>query len=110
MALGIILIAFIEMSVISILGLLLMYLLKNERAKAVAFYCMSVWGMAISVLNAITLPSNYTLSRMIAWGLGFLSVVGLIIHVRAKSKSQRMAAYILVTISIIACMLKIFIL
>ena len=110
MALGILLIAFIGMSVISILGLLLMYLLKNERAKAVIFYIMSVWGMAVSVLSATSLPSNYTFPRLLAWGFGFLSVIGLLIHIRAKSKAQHMAAYILVTVSIIAGILKLFIL
>ena len=110
MALGILLIAFIGMSLISIIGLLLMYLLKNERAKAVTFYCMSVWGMIISVTGATSLPTNYTLSIVAAWALGILSVIGLIVHVRARSKIEYMTSYILVTISVIAGILKLFIL
>lgn len=97
------------MSVFSILGLLLMYLLKNEKAKAVLFYCMSVWGMAVSAISATSLPSNYTAAQIIAWAIGFLSVIGLIIHIRAKSKSQFHAAYILVTISVIAGILNLFV-
>lgn len=108
MALGILLIAFIGMSVISLLGLIFMYLLKNERAKAVVFYCMSIWGMVIAAIGALSLPVNFTAGRFIAWGLGFLSVIALIIHVRAKSKAQYMTAYVLVNISVVAGILKIF--
>ena len=57
MALGILLIAFIGMSVISLLGLIFMYLLKNERAKAAAFYCMAIWGMAVAAMGAVSLRS-----------------------------------------------------
>ncbi len=108
MALGILLIAFIGMSVISLLGLIFMYLLKNERAKAAAFYCMAIWGMAVAAMGAISLPVNFTAARLAAWAFGFLSVIALIIHVRAKSKAQYMTAYVLVTVSVIAGILKIF--
>lgn len=104
-----ILILFIGMTVFSILGLLLMYLLKNEKAKAVLFYCMSVWGMVISALGATSLPSNLTADRVIAWAVGFLSVIGLILHIRAKSGPLLTAAYVLVTISVIGGLLNIFI-
>ncbi|WP_072524205.1 hypothetical protein [Clostridium sp. Marseille-P3244] len=108
MALGILSILFVGMSVISIIGLLAMYLLKGERAKAVAFYIMSVWGMAVSALAAVSLPTNYTGQRLFVWGLGFLSVIALILHIRTRSKSVRLISYILVTFSIIAGILKLF--
>lgn len=109
MAIGMILILFVGMSVFSILGLLLMYLLKNEKAKAVLFYCMSVWGMAVAAIKAMSLPSNFTAAQIIAWAIGFLSVIGLIIHVRAKSKSRFNTAYILTTISVIGGILNLFV-
>lgn len=110
MALGILLIGFIGMSAISILGLLLMYLLKNKRAKAIVFYCMAVWSMVITAISAVSLPSNYTVSRLITWGFGFLSVIALILHVRSRSKSLYMVSYILVTISVIAGIVKMYLL
>lgn len=108
MALGILLIMFIGMSVISILGLLLMYLIKNERAKTAVFYCMSVWGMAVAAISATSLPSNFTAEQLVAWGLGFLSVIGLIVHTKTGTKNLRLASYILVTISVIAGIAKLF--
>lgn len=110
MALGILLITFIVSSVISLLGLLFMFLLKNERAKAIAFYCMSIWGMIISAYAAISQPTNFTTARLIAWAFGFLNVIALIIHVRAKSKTQYMTAYVLVSISVVLGILKLFVL
>ena len=89
-------------------GTYLMYLLKNERAKAAAFYCMAIWGMAVAAMGAVSLPVNFTAARLAAWAFGFLSVIALIIHVRAKSKAQYMTAYVLVTVSVIAGILKIF--
>lgn len=108
MVLGFLLIMFIGMSTISILGLLLMYLLKNERAKTILFYCMSVWAMAIAVLGATSLPTNYTIQQIIAWGLGFLSVIALIVHMKATTKNLHTISYILVTVSIIGGILGIF--
>lgn len=52
MALGLPVISFVGISVISIIGLALMYLLKNERAKAGVFYFLSIWGMGIAILSA----------------------------------------------------------
>ncbi len=109
MALGILMILFVGMSVISILGLLLMYLLKGEKAKAAAFYIMAVWGMAVSAMSAVSLPGNYTGQQILAWGFGFLSVAGLLVHIGSREKSRRMAAYLLVTISVIGGILKMFV-
>lgn len=109
MALGILMILFVGMSVISILGLLLMYLLKGERAKAVVFYIMAVWGMAVSAMSAVSLPGNYTGQQILAWGFGFLSAAGLLVHLSARDKSRRMAAYLLVTVSVIGGVLKMFV-
>lgn len=109
MALGLLMILFVGMSVISIVGLLLMYLLKGERAKAFAFYVMAVWGMGVAALSATSLPSNFTGHQILAWGLGFLSVAGLLVHIGSKNKSGRMTAYLLVTVSVICGVLKMFV-
>ena len=109
MALGLIVVSFVAISVISIIGLALMYLLKNERAKAGVFYFLSIWGMGIAILSAMSLPSNWMTQQLIAWGFGILSAAGLIVHLKSSSASGRMAAYILVTISVIGGVLKMFI-
>ena len=110
MALGILVISYVAISVISIIGLALMYLLKNDRAKAGVFYFLSIWGMGISVFTAMSLPTNWIAQQLIAWGFGILGAAGLIVHLKSSSASGRMAAYILVTISVIGGVLKMFIL
>lgn len=108
MAIGYLLILFIVMSVISILGLLLMYLVKNERVKTALFYIMAVWGMVVAYLGASSLPSNFTTERILAWAFGFLSVIGLLLHLRSEAGSRRTAAYILVTASVVLGVVKLF--
>ena len=110
MALGILVISYVGISVISIIGLALMYLLKNDRAKAGMFYFLCIWGMGISVLTAMSLPTNWIAQQLIAWGFGILSAAGLIVHLKCPSASGRTAASILVTISVIGGVLKMFIL
>ena len=110
MALGVLLILFVGMSVISVLGLIIMYLVKNESIKKVVFHGMAVWGMIIAVISATSLPQNDTIQQVIAWMIGFLSVAGIIVHVRAKDHKQKVIAYSLVSVSVIAGMAKLFLL
>lgn len=108
MALGVLMILFIGMSVISGLGILFLYLIKDAQRKKSVFYLLAVWGMIIAVMSATSLPSNFLVSQFIAWSIGLLSVVGLLVHVKAKTKSQYNVAYLLVTISVVAGMIKLF--
>ena len=109
MALGVLMILFVGMSVVSILGLLLMYLLKGARAKAAAFYVMAVWGMAVAAFSALSLPGNAAGQMIFAWGFGFLSAVGLLVHAGSRKRSAKMTAYLLVTVSVIGGILKLFV-
>ena len=61
-----IVILFVGLCVISILGTLLLLLVKSEKAKRKIFYAMSVWGMAVAVLSATSLPTNYTAQQIAA--------------------------------------------
>ena len=108
MALGILLIMFVSVSVISVLGVLIMFLSKSTKVKKAAFYAMSIWGMVLAVLSATSLPQNYIGEQVTAWSAGVLSVIGLLVHVKAKNKNQRLIAYLLVTVSIIVGILKLF--
>ena len=108
MALGLLMILFIGMSVISGLGILFLYLIKDAQRKKRVLYLLAVWGMIIAVMSATSLPSNFLASQFIAWSIGLLSVVGLLVHVKAKTKSQYNVAYLLVTISVVAGMIKLF--
>ena len=52
MALGLLLILFMVMSIISVVGLLLLFLLKGERAQKIVFYFMALLGMFIAWMTA----------------------------------------------------------
>lgn len=101
MALGILMIVFIVMSIVSILGLILLYMVKGERAGKVIFYIMAVWGLAVAVLTAVSLPGNWTMQQIVSWGFGFLSVAGIIVDIAVKSEGRCIPAYLLVTVSVI---------
>ena len=108
MAIGMIVILFVGLCVISILGTLLLLLVKSEKAKRKIFYAMSVWGMAVAVLSATSLPTNYTAQQIAAWALGFLSVAGIVVHVKAKEKMQLNIACALVIVSCLGGVVKMF--
>ena len=106
--LGLYFLMFVAMSVISILGILLLFLLKSEQGKKAVFYFLVFWGMAIAVLGATSLPSNYIAEQLISWAFGLLSKAALLIRLRAKEKSLILTAHILVSICVAAGMLKLF--
>ena len=108
MALGILMIMFVAMSVISVVGLSLLYLVKGEGTRRVIFYVMAVWGMIVAVISATSLPSNYMAGRLLAWTLGFLSVAGILVYVRGTEESYRRIACLLVTVSVAGGILKLF--
>ena len=110
MALGILLIMFIAVSAISVLGLALLLLVKNEAVKKGIFYALSVWGMLLAVYAASSLPTNYVLQRVETFGIGLLSVIGLLIHLGAKANAMRYAAYGLVAVSMFLGIMELFVL
>ena len=89
---------------------LALYLVKSPGARQVIFYIMAIWGMIIAVVSATSLPTNYTLERLITWAIGFLSVAGIVLHIRSSEDKARMAARLLVTISVAGGIIKLFLL
>ncbi len=106
MALGVLVIFFVTMLVISGLGIALLYLLKNQMAKNILFYALAVWSMMIAILNATSLPSNFLFEQLFAWLLGFLPIIAIIIKVKKPSKT--MIPYLLVSSSIIISLFDLF--
>ena len=76
MALGMILVLFIAISVVSGLGILFLLLTKNEKVKKGMYYFLAVWGLVIAWLTSSSLPNNYMNGKLIAWGISALGVVG----------------------------------
>ena len=82
MGIGGIMILFVILCAVSILGAVLLLLAKSERGKSIALYLLSIWGMAIAVISATSLPRNEVGQQILAWGFGFLAVAAVILHIR----------------------------
>ncbi|WP_039278815.1 hypothetical protein [Clostridium botulinum] len=106
MALGYLLLLFIVMAGISIVGVTLLYTVKNETIKNILFYCLAVWSMGIACLSATSLPTNFLGQRLINWLLGFIPIIAIIFKVKNPQKST--ISYIIVTVSTLLGMYSLF--
>lgn len=102
MALGYLALLVAATIVISVAGLLLMYLVRNETVKKYIFYIMAVWGILISVISAPSLPVNWIFMRAAAWAAGFLGIAGIVVSIAGRTRKHRLFAFLLVTISVVA--------
>lgn len=109
MALGLLLILFMVMSIISVVGLLLLFLLKGERAQKIVFYFMALLGMFIAWMTATGYATNQIKEQMISWGFGALAVVAVLVRLCGKSKNAALAAKLLATASVVLGMVALFI-
>ena len=108
MALGMILVLFIAISVVSGLGILFLLLTKNEKVKKGMYYFLAVWGLVIAWLTSSSLPNNYMNGKLIAWGISALGVVGIFVYLKAGAKGQRQIAYAMVIVSVVAGVMRLF--
>lgn len=106
--LGALVITFMVMSVISVIGVVMLYLSKSEKLKKGMFYFLSIWGMVIAYCNMIGPASLYTEELVFAGALGALSVVALLIQLCLKKENTFNIARILVTVSVVAGMIDCF--
>lgn len=109
MALGLLLILFMGMSIISVVGLLILFLLKGERAQKIVFYFMALLGMFIAWMTATSYPTNCIKEQMISWGFGALAVVAVLVRLCGKSKNAALAAKLLAAASVVFGMVALFI-
>lgn len=109
MALGLLLILFMVMSIISVVGLLLLFLLKGEKAQKIVFYFMALLGMFIAWMTATSYATNQIKEQMISWGFGALAVVAVLVRLCSKSKNAALAAKLLAAASVVLGMVALFI-
>ena len=107
MALGYLALMFVIMSVISIVGLVLLLIIKNEKANRAILYIMSAWGILIAVMNITALPINWIIWRIAAGACGLIGLAGGIIRFTAK-ENKKTAASLLTVISVLAGMTMLF--
>ena len=108
MALGLLLVLFMVMSIISVMGLVLLFLLKGEKGQKAVFYFMAVWGMVIAWMTANSYPTNIK-EQLIAWAFGALAVIALLVQICGKSERSFLTAKVLVAASVVLGMVALFV-
>ena len=96
MALGHLGILYVSLIVLSIIGIVMIYIKKgNDITGNGIFSAVSLLGLIISWFNYTALPSNYTGSRIIALGWGILALIAAIMKFTSKDKGS-VARFILI--------------
>ncbi len=98
MALGYLFILFVFIILISTLGILGLYFVKNQKAKNILFYALFAWSLVISFMNVTSLPNNYIFQRVFGLFIGILSIVSVLIKLKFPNKTN--IAYLVMSLSI----------
>ena len=105
MALGVFGILFYIAIILGIGGLILLYVLKNEKIKNIVFYLLSALSILISFEGFISAPTNDIVGKSLLAIVGILPILAILLKLKLK---QDKIAYILITISVIVSILKTF--
>ena len=107
MALGYLALMFVIMSVISIIGLVLLLIVKNEKANRIVLYIMAAWGIIIAIMNITSLPINWIIWRVAAGACGLAGLAGGIVRFIAKEDLKTVSALHTI-VSVLAGMIMLF--
>ena len=106
--LGALVVTFFAMSVISIIALVLIYFLKNEKVKKGLLYFLSVWGIIIAYCGVLSTPGYMTGEILITVLIGTLAAIAFLMQKFSKKENKFQIARILVSISVVAGMIDCF--
>lgn len=106
--LGALVITFFVMSIISIAGVVLLFLSKNEKLKKGLLYFFTAWSMVVAYCGILVSDGFYFANGGIAVVLGALGIAGLLIQLFSKKEKKFQIARVLVTISVVAGMINCF--
>ena len=101
-------IVFMATSAAALLGLCLMFLMKNETVKKISLYGLAAIGVIVSWMNAQMTPISYMEETILGWGLGALSIAGVLLTIFGKSEKKMKIARILIAASVILGMVNAF--
>ena len=106
--LGALVITFFVMSIISIVGIVLLYLPKNEKLKKGLFFLLAAWSMVVAYCGILMSDGFFFANGPVALVLGALGIAGVLIQLISKKENKFKLAGILVTISVVAGMVNCF--
>ena len=101
-------ITFMVMSLVSVIGVILLYAAKKEKLKKGVLYFLAIFGMIIAYCSVLSTPEYMLGSVIISWILGGLGAAALLIQLCMKHEKRFQITRILVSISVIAGMLHCF--
>ena len=106
MTIGKIVILFITFIVINGLGFIFLFLTKNENIKKTIFYILSIFVIIVSLLLVISFGVTEIKNQMLCLLFDVLSIIGVIIHIKAKNKLLYNISYLFLISSIVLCIYK----
>lgn len=106
--LGALVITFFVMSIISIAGIVLLYLSKNEKLKKGLLYFLAGWSVVVAYCGVLITGGFVFSDGLGALLFGGLGIAGLLIQLISKKENKFQIAKVLVTISVVAGMVNCF--
>lgn len=104
MALGILLVIFIVIAVVSIMSIALLFLVKDPKRNNVIFAITVILGILINYISVTALPSNFIVPIIVTGSFGALSIIGIVL----KLMRRGMLAKILATASVALGVIQLF--
>lgn len=99
MALGILGIFTWAIVIISVIGLALLWIIRNEKSNLALSASVTAWAALIAVINWSAQPSNYVVQQWLCIAIGAVAVVGLI--VRLMMRKHVALGKLLISLSVI---------
>lgn len=106
--LGALVITFFAMSIVSIGGIVFLYLSKNEKFQKGLLYSLAAWSMVVAYCGILVSDGFFFANGSIALVLAALGIAGVLIQLFSKKENKFKLAKILVTISVVAGMINCF--
>lgn len=108
-SLDLLVIAFMIMSVISILAVIAAFLFRNEKIKKAAVYFLSIWGLIVCWANVNMQPGYMFGEIALALGFGLLGIIALLLQLTGKKvPKSALIARILAAVSVVGGMIDAF--
>ena len=95
------------MAVLSIIGVVLQFAVKNEVIQKISFYFASMLGVILSIFKYLSMPHTGLYTGQIAFGFGFglLAIAAIALQLLKKDEQAFLQARIMTAVSVIGGMI-----
>ncbi|WP_211745618.1 hypothetical protein [Paenibacillus sp. Marseille-Q4541] len=101
MALGLLVIMFTIIAIISIVSIGLLFTVKNRKINNIIFAVTVIIGIVVSYMNFTALPTNYTTEQIVAVIFGLLAVIALILKFMNKDRVAKILSAASVVLGVV---------